>query len=132
MPLTNDQKNNCLGWCELLKSGKYTQCEDALRGLGNSRCCLGVALEYFKNKTGKGEWCKRKEILSDEFQLGVYTASGNLSEFKEVCDFYGFPYHGLGFLIKDHHLTNYNDGNKCSKKSFEEIAAMVEQYVKEN
>ena len=57
---------NAKKWIAALRSGEYRQTRDVLRS-HDGYCCLGVACDVYAEETGKGEWKKKSDSVSDFF-----------------------------------------------------------------
>ncbi len=125
--MNQEQKNNLKELIAALRSGKYKQGRAALHE-GDEFCCLGVACDLFKEKTGEGDWvgigtgAKQFKILSS--QADSYSLMG----LSKVQKFFGFK-GAAGFEFKDGlDMIGLNDDKELS---FKRIATRLEKKLNE-
>lgn len=101
-------------WCDALRSGEFIQGKGKLKAgnqNGTRYCCLGVACAIFPGLEGNNHGRYPSTFLSDESAhlLGLqYEDMENLAGLNDG-DFYD------------------DDGNKIPRKSFKEIADIIEK-----
>lgn len=112
-------------WIDALRSGKYKQCEGRLRD-DVGFCCLGVLTDlYIKEATDDSRFWEEGEYGGEcyfSFRNSVKTLDKSVSEWANLADTYDPK-------VIDTHLSAYNDGWNVPKKSFDEIADLIERYL---
>lgn len=119
-------------WLDALRSGDYQQGSGSLRPSQDAYCCLGVLCDVYQRETGNGEF--------DVDRQGFFAAG----EFDEACppravlDWIGCDDLDGDFLVtpdecdKKKNVVALNDGHFCEKRSFAEIADLLEnEHLKE-
>lgn len=102
-------------WVRALRSGEFKQTKEKLRD-DTGHCCLGVACEIFRRKTGCGAW-----VDGEKFSVGMDTAEGCLP--PGVVAWYGLE-HRDPILDKEWNVaTALNDAGV----SFRKIATLIEK-----
>jgi hypothetical protein len=125
---TPEQIQHLEKWVAALRSGKYRQAQDRLRGIGVDgpvHCCLGVACEVFKESTGQGEWASRS---------GFYLPEGESSNTilpLDVARWYGIPSDGCFDATSQDEARpvpkSLIDLNDTSRLPFADIADVIEE-----
>lgn len=106
---------------DTLRSEKYTQISWKLRDYEKGRCCLGVACEVYKRRTGKGRWRRQ-----------VFTAGDSSGSVMPLGVFKYFGFESANPIFKDDTIqasaSAVNDGLRFS---FAEIGDLIEtRYLK--
>lgn len=122
-------------WIAALRSGEYTQCTGRLRRKEVGFCCLGV-LTDIHIKENNGVWVEEGFFQLNPSLTGEIMENGGLSNI--VKTWAGLDSPNPAFYNID---TEQEHGNKCNKwysavdandtdrKSFLEIADLVEKYL---
>ena len=110
-------------WVEALRSGSYTQGQEALHA-GNAFCCLGVACDVFKDELSLSVKSEDGIVHYDGQALVLPTA---VKEHLHLAHKSGIPKSKKGYTSLSMQLSALND----SGASFEEIADTIEQYADE-
>lgn len=113
-------------WLRALRSGKYEQGARVLRTSDNKFCCLGVLCDLHAKST-KSKWSKYKDGAAVEFEY--FGEEGTLPDV--VVDWAGLAETNPGIDTgrTQHGLVGHNDGAGTKKKSFLQIADLIEQYL---
>lgn len=107
-------------WVKALRSGKYKQGRGALRNTNNEFCCLGVLCDVARKEGVIG----RPKKMKDE-GLYAYGPIGNSGVLPTVVkEWAGLT--GVNPYIGPEAASNWND---AEKKSFDEIADLIEEYL---
>lgn len=118
-------------WLDALRSGDYLQGAGSLRPSQDAYCCLGVLCDVYKRETGNGEF----DVDRQGFFVG-----GEFDDTQPpplVLDWIGNNYKDM-FITLDEEaglyksIVSLNDGISCRKRSFAEIADILEnEHLKE-
>ena len=109
-------------WVEALRSGSYTQGQEALHA-GNAFCCLGVACDVFKDELSLSVKSEDGIVHYDGQALVLPTA---VQEHLGLASKSGMP-KTMGYMSLSMQLSALND----SGAPFEAIADEIEQYADE-
>ena len=116
--LTKEQLTNSKKYIKALRSGKYEQTRSELKREDNCFCALGLALEVFRQETGKGTW------VNDDlhrFSLDGVRSAFIATDYPQVREFFGFEDIGVGWKHGDADLLELN-----GYVSFPVLAEMLE------
>lgn len=116
-------------WVKALRSGRYAQGQRNLLNYQgpdapSKLCCLGIACEVYRQKTGKGKWIKYHSGNLDGFQIGkkpVITAFMPI----EVTEWLGLEGYNNPPISPNIMASEANDQLEWS---FEKIADKIEEY----
>ncbi len=109
-------------WTEALRSGKYSQCEAALRN-SVGYCCLGVACEVY---IAQGNKLRVEEQLNYMEGLVYYKYDGEKEMLpKVVMNWFGLRRNDGHYFINDVTTSRLVDDNDL-RRTFEEIAEIIE------
>lgn len=106
-------------WLAALKSGGYKQGHGQLRTNDNKFCCLGVLCDIHASETGE-PWIEAETAFYNWKYCGE-----DLMLPKTVIEWAGLS--GSNPVLGDADCGAHNDGVMVCKKSFSEIARLIEE-----
>ena len=117
------KKSVAMKWIKALRSGKYTQTSDRLKGDNGSYCCLGVLCDISK----LGRWMpiiiggSKSAYMSSDKETSYGNLPSSVQDWAGISSAYG----RIEFTKnKSVSLTELNDARK---RSFKQIAAYIER-----
>jgi hypothetical protein len=121
------KKSVAMRWVKALRSGKYKQGAGSLRqtdkGTGvRAYCCLGVLCDVTKRQTG-GAWT---DDGTEQFVVAGERRGGALPE--AVAEYAGTTDWNPTVPELGITLADLNDGNGSRRKTFKQIARIIEKH----